>query len=519
MRYLADPPAGGRSPVSGVTRGGRAGAASVFLILLLLTAAVSSPVCSAAQPKGVGLRVRIDTGRSLPFFHRGAVGLSIEASQLSSEVLGPQQGPLVELMRRLGPATLRIGGNSADLSWWTATGEPMPPWATNTITPQDLERLRQLLDAVGWQAVLTLNLGHFDPGRAASEAAAAVEILGPRLQAIEIGNEPNGFGNAVKHLRKRSYGVDDYLRELTIYRSYIDAKAPGLRLAGPDLSFAPSSHVWLPQIASHLPSLFAEITHHWYPTAYNLPDNRCRPTPTPSARDLLVPSVRERENAILSQLMLAGELANRPTALSETNTTASCNAAGGPDTSPVFASALWALDWSLRATEAGVGSLNFHGNPTRCAPAGFSPICTPIGKVAGPTIARPEYYGLIAATALEGGRFVPVGLKGRATTKRDVTAYATKRTNGTVTLAIIDFLPRGRTPVTIASPPHMTASTRVLSAPSIHARHGVRFGGASFGVNEGTQPKEIRLRWRNGGFRLVCRAGSAQIVTLKPGRG
>lgn len=517
MRYLADPRAGGRSPVPGVTRAGRAGAACALLVLLLLTAAVGSPVRSAAQAKGAGLRVRIDTDRSLLFFHRGAVGLSIEASQLSSEVLGPQQGHLVELMRRLGPATLRIGGNSADLSWWTATGEPMPSWATNTVTPQDLERLRQLLDAVGWQAVLTLNLGHFDPGRAANEAAAATEILGPSLQAIEIGNEPNGFGNAVKHLRPPHYGVDDYIRELNVYRGYIDAKAPGLRLVGPDLSFAPSSHVWLPEIASYRPSLFAEITHHWYPTAYNLPGDHCRPTPAPSARDLLVPSVRERENAILSQLILAGEPANRPTALSETNTTASCNAAGGPDTSPVFASALWALDWSLRATEAGVGSLNFHGNLTRCAPAGFSPICTPVDRPAAPSVARPEYYGLIAATALAGGHFVPVRLSGQVMTRRDITVYATKRANGTVTLAIIDFLPRGRTPITIAALPRATATTRVLSAPSIHARHGVRFGGAGFGVNEGTHPTEIRLRWRNGGFRLVCRGGSAQIVTLKRG--
>jgi hypothetical protein len=440
----------------------------------------------------------------------------MEASQLSSEVIAGGDRALAALMHRLGPATLRVGGNSADRAWWTAAAEPKPDWATSTLTPVDLERLRQLLDAAGWRAVLTVNLGHFDPRRAASEAQAAARILGSRLRAIEVGNEPNSFGTPLKKLRKPTYGVADYLRELDAYRASIEAAAPGAEFAGPDLSFAPSSHAWLPEIASVNPSPFREFTHHYYSTSYNLPDGRCAPTPLPTARELLAPAVREYENTVITRLTGAGAIAHRPTVFSETNTTSSCNAAGGPDTSPVFASALWALDWSLRAASAGVSSLNFHGKFGHCATYSFSPICIPRSSRSQHPLPRPVYSGLLAATYLEGGRFVRVELGGAQAAGGDITAYATRHHNGKLTLAVIDFLPRGRTGVAIAVPGYTRAFTRLLRAPSIHAKSQIRFGGESLGPGSSLHPPATPLKRRDGYFRLPLLAGSAQIVTLKP---
>src|ERR1700733_1557239 len=313
-------------------------------LLLLVGVAVfafdqMSPGRSRAAINGRSrLAIEVNTTRLSFYFHPGAVGLSIETSQLSRAALRPA-GPLVSLMRALGPGTLRIGGNSADRSWWTDNGEPKPAWATSTVTPDDLTRLDDLLGSVGWNAILTVDLGHFEPARAAEEASSASRILGPRLRAIEIGNEPNAYATSLEKLRPASYGVGNYIGEVDVYRERILKAEPSIRFDGPDLSFAPSSHTWLPVIAQVRPSPFAEITYHYCPTAYNRPEGRCLRTEVPPARALLSPLTREYEENLLGRLEAAGALAHRPTRLSETNTTSSCNSAGGPRTSPVFASA------------------------------------------------------------------------------------------------------------------------------------------------------------------------------------
>jgi hypothetical protein len=498
-----------------VSRAALAVAAGAVLVVAIVTIATGGSG-SSATGHAPALSLRIFPEQRSNRFQPGAIGLSIEASQLSSAVIAAGDRSLVALMRRLGPATLRIGGNSADRAWWTARAEAKPGWATSTLTPVDLEHLRRLLDATDWQTVLTVNLGHFDPRRAASEAEVAARILGPRLRAIEIGNEPNAFGTSVKTLRKSTYGVGDYLRELDVYRSHIEAAAPGVEFAGPDLSFAPSSHTWLPEIAAVSPSPFKELTHHYYSTAYNLPDGHCSSTPLPTARELLLPPVREYENTVIGRLTTAGAIAHRPTVFSETNTTTSCNAAGGPDTSPVFASALWALDWSLRAASAGVSGLNFHGKLGRCSAYSFSPVCIPRSSRSEHPLPRPVYSGLLAATYLEGGRFVRVELGGARAAGGDVTAYATRRRKGKLTLAVIDFLPRGRPSVAISVPGYTAASTRLLRAPSIHAKSRIRFGGKSLGSEGSLRPPAKPLKRQNGSFRLVLPAGTAQIVTLVP---
>jgi len=496
----------------------RAAAAAGAILVVAILVMASAGAGSQARDRAPALWIRIFPEQRSHLFQHGALGLSIETSQLADEVIVATDRSLVTLMRRLGPSTLRVGGNSSDYAWWTAAAEAKPEWATSTLTPIYLEHLRQLLDAADWRAVLTVNLGHFDPRRAASEAQAAARILGPRLRAIEIGNEPNSFGTSLKKLRERAYGVAEYLHELDVYRTNIEDAAPWVEFAGPDLSYAPSSHTWLPEIAAVSPSPFREFTHHYYPTAYNLPEGHCPSTPLPTARELLTPTVRERENAVIASLTEAGAIAHRPTVISETNTTSSCNAAGGPDTSPVFASALWALDWSLRAASAGVSGLNFHGKFGPCSAYSFSPICIPPSSGSSHPLPRPEYSGLLAATYLEGGRFVRVELGGARAAGGDITAYATRHRSGKLTLAVIDFLPRGKASLAIAAPGYSKASTRLLRAPSVHAKGRIRFGGKPLGDGGSLRPSATPLKRKAGSFRLPLLPGSAQIVTLKPAR-
>lgn len=127
-------------------------------------------------------------------FAPGTIGLSVEARELATSDLSARDRPLVDMMRQLGPGVLRIGGNSLDSSWWTSANEPAPAWAKSVVVPTDVVRLRTLLKATGWRTILGVDLGHFDPTRAANEAQVAEGILGSGILGFEIGNEPTTMG-------------------------------------------------------------------------------------------------------------------------------------------------------------------------------------------------------------------------------------------------------------------------------------------------------------------------------------
>ena len=445
-------------------------------------------------------------------FAQGSIGLSIETKELSTRDLSIRQAP-VALMRLLGRGVLRVGGDSVDQSWWTNDAEQPPAWATSVVTPADLVRLRELLVATDWRVILGVDFGHFDPTRAADEVRIAENILGSRLIGIEIGNEPHGYSTPSIKLRGRTYSVSTYLEEVSAYSAAIHVASPAIRLYGPDLS-SPS---WMTAIASEPRVPFAVLTGHYYPTQYNFPSSVCKGTAVPTAHDLLSPQVRQQENTWLEMLVTAGQLAHRPTRISETNTTSSCDASGAPDTGPVFASALWSLDWILRSASAGVTGLNFHGAFGVCTPVVYTPLCAPApsgpGKGSVHVSAAPEYYGLLAARQLEGGRFVPVYIRGQ-NASLDITTYATVHPNSVITLDINNLSTDRLSSFILRVPGYDKATSKPLVAQSVNATGGVTFGGVSLGATGVLRPKRTKVPRLNGGFRLKLAPTSAIVLAL-----
>jgi hypothetical protein len=467
------------------------------------------PAKSAAQP----VILAVEPTRPGKSFAPGAVGLSLETEELATADLSGGHRSLVALMRKLGPGVLRFGGNSLDRSWWTSDSEASPAWATSAITPADLTILHKLLVATGWHVILGVNLGHFDPVRAANEARVAKRILGSRLLGLEIGNEPNDYGDPRVKLRPSSYDVSEYLEELGIYKAAIQGAVPGMRLYGPDLY----SQAWLSATAADKNKPFAAITMHYYPISYSVPRGPCEGTPVPTALELLSPQVRERENIVVQALVRAGEIAHSETRITETNNTGSCDVAGGPATSPVFASALWSFDWVLRAASAGVSGLNFHGYLGRCFPNTFSPICAPsdTAEARGQVTAQPEYYGLLAARQLEGGRFVPIRVVAQGIGS-DLTAYATTHRGGVLTIAIDNFEAEATRPASILL--RVTGYRKVteehLSGPSTSAMDHVTFGRASIDASGARRSTDAKSGEAGGGFRITLGPSSATVITL-----
>ncbi len=443
-------------------------------------------------------------------FALGAVGLSIETKALSTQDLGTGHGQLVKLMRLLGPGVLRIGGNSLDDSWWTSDDEAPPAWATSAIAPSDLIALRNLLVATHWRAILGVDLGHSEPARAAGQTQAAEEILGSRLLGIEIGNEPNGYMTPSINLRSDTYNVNEYLREVSVYSAAVHAVAPTVALYGPDLS---TPNNWMTTIASDPQSPFAVLTEHYYPTRYSVAQGACEGTHIPTALELLSPQVRQEENEVLKLLVTDGQIAHRPIRVSETNTTASCDASGGPDTGPVFASALWSLDWVLRAASAGVTGLNFQGSFGHCAPDAFTPICEPNSAkgARGATLPRPEYYGLLAARQLEGGRFVPIDIS-EPSASTNLTAYATVHPNGVMTLAIDNFGTNGSIRLLVKALGYDKATSKLLVGPSVNATSGVTFARSK--TTSAKEPAGQGLSQTAGAFQLKIAPTSAVVLNL-----
>jgi hypothetical protein len=451
--------------------------------------------------------LQIDTGRHGTVFDLGAIGLSAEAFELSSGHLAANHYRLVRLMRMLGPSVLRIGGNSVDQSWWTSSGEPRPTWATNTVTPADLAILSGLLTATGWRVLLGVDLGHFEPTRVADEASYAKRMLGAGLLGIEIGNEPDDFGRAQK-LRASTYSLSEYLQEAGAYREVL--RDAGVSVFGPALGRSE----WLTQMGAAA-RMFSEITLHYYPTS-TCTGLRPAAASRATATELLLPDVRQQEEETIQALVDVGSIAGRPTRIGETNT-AAC--ATSPSAGPVFSSALWSLDWALRAASHGVSGMNFHSDLNGCGSHSESPICAYNDEAAhaGDVTAQPEYYGLLAARQLEGGRFVPTRVIASEPLP-NVTTWATLAPDGTVRIAIDNLATEGL-PRQIAIPASgYTVSTEALIGPST-GRGTVSLGGVpvSGGGLWRPTPTPVRLH-ASGTVRVMVPSESALVVALYPKR-
>jgi hypothetical protein len=481
--------------------------------------AASVPARSAAgallAPTAV---LRVNTGRPGDDFEVGAVGLSTETSQLTMGRLSATNYHLVRLMRLLEPSVLRIGANSVDFSWWTSSNKPPPTWATNTVTPADLRVLRGLLSTTGWRVLLGVDFGHFEPMRAAEEARYAREILGSYLLGVEIGNEPDEYSHAKGQgkvdLRPPAYDVSEYLREAEAYRQALSAATPGVAIYGPALS----KIQWLTQMGVTA-RMFTEITQHYYPTttctAASLSQAASPSEPPPTVEGLLSPALRQQENDFLETIAQVGTIAGRPTRIGETNSISYCSES--TPGSPSFASALWALDWTLRAASTGVKGLNFNNAFAACANDAQSqnPICAPNPKAAnaGDVTAQAEYYGLLAASRLEGGRFVPTSVTSPDPLP-NLTTWATLAPGGTVKIAIDNLATAGSAqPVSISTSGY-TATEEPLVGSAAEARSGISLGGAQVTGSGRWRPRSVRLSHANHSFRVVVPPASAAIVTL-----
>ncbi len=422
-----------------------------------------APLAQSTPPGPPALPVTLAIDRFAP----GAavperfLGLSFEAAALGQIGQYAHRGDLVELLRSLGPGVLRFGGITADENVaWTDAATPQPAWASSAIGPAQLRAIGELARRSGWQVLLTVGLAHYEPTAAAREVAAAHSALGPYLAAIEIGNEPDAYGN--HGLRELPWLAQGYEEQASGYREAIEALTPGVPIAGPDVSGSGAFSEWGEEEAlAQTPAL---LTGHHYPLG-------CAQTPAPSIETLLSSEIRGRQERSLAAYMLVAHRRGIPLRIDETNSVSCGGVVGISDT---FASALWATGYITQAMAAGTAGVNFQGNPSNCA--GYTPVCAPdpTALAQGTLRAQPEWYALLLSRSLVGERPLPTTIS--AESSPNLVAASFLAPNRSVKVVLVDDEPQGAAPLALRLNMGVgmgAASVVRLTAPSPSATEGV----------------------------------------------
>jgi Ricin-type beta-trefoil lectin domain len=433
------------------------------------------------------------SGHALP---ADFIGFSLEANSLSNGDFAGSN--LADYLKELGPTgILRIGGNSADETFWTSTGQSAPSWSEGTITPASLSSLESVIGGTGWKVILAVNLKQFSTSRAADEAKYAEQILGSSLDAIEIGNEANYY-----------YTSDStFFSDFESYVAAIRAAVPGIPIVGPDAGHNQPAFVAAFGQNEAAKSDISMLTDHEYPLS------DCDGA-TNTISGLLSTSSVTAEKAAADSAVAAGVLDKVPAVMDETN---SITCGGQSGVSNVFASTLWSLDYSLLLAQEGVQGADYHGQISGCGP--YSPLCV---NSSGSLAAQPLFYGFLAVQQVGTGSFLTVDNADSA----NVRAYAVQNGSGlTVVLDDVqDPSSNGATDVTLSLPQsYGQAQSTVLATSSssgLSATSGITLGGQQIS-DSGAFPAPTYSSVPISGSTVTVpvAAGSATILKLSGGGG
>jgi hypothetical protein len=465
---------------------------------------------------------------------RSYLGLSTEYWDLP-EWSG--QMPLLERaislvrVRGDGPLVLRVGGDSADHTFWDPTAAPVPAWAFS-LAPRWLGQARALVRRLGVKLILDLNLITDSPGAAAQWARAARSALPPHsIDAFEVGNEPDIYSRADwlaitagRGLDGRLAGVGgrqatggrvtgvalpaaltarDYVRDFRAYAAALDEVAPQVVVAGPALANPLHHGRWVPTVIDGAHRSLGLVTVHRYPYT-GCPGRRATRAYATIGR-VLSPAASTGMAAALRPLVDTAHDAGLPLRLTELN---SVNCGGRPGVSDAFATALWAPDALFSLLRAGVDGVNVH---VRTAAVNAAFALGPAGLQA-----RPLLYGLILFARTLGPDARLVTVRSRLSRPANVTAWAVRVGRDGLHVLLIDKSRRSER-VSLRLPASGPAGVQRLLAPSASARSGVTLGGRALGADGRWYgpPVSQTVVPRDGAYTVTVRHMSAALITVR----
>jgi hypothetical protein len=448
-----------------------------FLSLSALGTAALHPasrLLAQPVPLPVTLTIGKPNGRRIA---QDFTGLSYESAQLSDpNFFAGDNTRLIELVTGLGQhGVLRIGGNTSEYCFWKSDPQthgvsansvpgPLGPDKGNkapprrVITELAIRNLRDFLAQVpGWSLIYGLNLGLGTPEMAAEEAAFVSRIVGSKLLAFQMANEPDLFYK--NGLRPASYNADQFITEWRRFFEAVRKRVPDAPFAGPDTAF---NNDWLVPFAKAFRNDVKFVSSHYY--AEGPPND-----PEMDIPRLLRPDPKlEREFAGLQRVTRETGL---PFRLAESN---SCYGGGKEGVSDTFASALWGADYMFRIAQAGGIGVNFHGGGY----GWYTPIA---GTRAKGFEVRPLYYGMRLFREASTGEMLETNL---STAPDGLRVYAVQRADGHVVTTALNLSLEHPIDLTLD---HKLSGMRLirLKAPNAAAKTGETLGDATIEPNGG----------------------------------
>ncbi len=489
---------------------------AILVTAAALAAAILSPVGPPVSDQPVVLRATVTIGANASSTRvpPSYLGLSTEYWTL------PLYAPRLPLLERVlsmlrvpgdGPLVLRIGGDSADRTFWDPRRRPLPSWAF-PVTPAWMRQLARLVHRVGLRLIVDLNLVTGSPDRAAA-LAHAVQASLPRhtIAGFEVGNEPDiyvrsawqattGGTMAPDTALPAAVTGSDYIADFRLYAAALRRAAPRAAWLGPALANPRAHESWTAAlIASHPPGL-REITAHRY--AYSGCVHR-RSHRFATIPRLLSPRATTGLVASLTSSIAAAHRAGLPFRLTELN---SVNCGGRRGVSNSFATALWAPSALFALLSAGVNGVNLHVRADT--------INAPFALGAAGLTARPLLYGLIGFVRTLGSNPRLVAAHLVAPRSLHLSAWAVRANHGRLHVLVIDD---GRRAVhlRLALPTRGPAVIERLRARSPRATSGVTLDGQWLGADgrwHGTRTAEIARPMRRG-YQVTVAPFSAALLT------
>jgi hypothetical protein len=480
---------------------------SIGWVLALTVGMVATGQTASATEAASTATITVDGAHPAGRLPSDFVGLSFEMRELGIGNLDPGKGNVAAMFRTLGRSNIRIGGNTLDRdTLWVPEGQqppnPLPDWVQDVVKPTDIQRLNRLLSVIGWRTEVGINVGRWDPALGADQARAMFSILGNKLVAAECGNEPDQW--VLRGYRPASYAYADYKLDWETCAAAVGNN----RIAGPDT--AGTSSTWASSLAADDHDKMSMLTVHQYSAG-----------PDATIAGLMAPATITRQLGSVSRNLAAAKAQNLPMRIDEANSAFS----GGVDgVSNKFASALWALDYSMSMAQAGLSGVNIHGGLGVCNEPiwngrfqRYTPFCAAnkADELAQVYKAMPIYYGLWMARQMGPGTFLPLTVS----TDRNITAYAVHGDDGRTRIAVL------QKDDTNAAPVHLdiNVGNRSHNAEVLHLT-GTSLADEQTAIQGATVDQRGRLkvhpdhvRVRDGAVSLDLAAGSATVITLDGG--
>jgi hypothetical protein len=430
---------------------------------------------------------------------------------------------LIHNLTPVGRPSLRIGGESADRSWWPVKGIKRSPGIVYDLGPDWVAAALRLAHATNPRLLLGLELEADQPQIDAVEAKQLLHRIGPRyIESFQIGNEPDLYtiipwykmlhgkpvpwfskaGTAV-YARTQPYTPQQFAAEVAAILKVL----PAYPISGPETNVSTWMQAFSPFLRPTGPA--TTLTSHAYGVDACPSDHN--PYTVATIPNLL--SVNASHRDVLPSetgLPLAHAHGNR----FRIDELGAVTCGGPPKVSGSMATALWTVDALFYAASQGVDGVNLHDAHDRTN----SPFLVTEQHGRWHASVRPLYYGalMFAHADPAGSRLLSVDDADTST----VRVWATQSPTGQVRVAVINDSRTHAAQVALKLPAglQITGRLQTLQSPTgPGATSGVTLGGRRVSA-QGTigAPQQTTVHAGPGAFNLTVANGSVSLLTVSP---